>query len=263
MRAGWVGRRTLVKGGDVEVKIPNKVKIIWWLLLVGFFIYLFTQRYDFIMKGATTSTDIVIFLILIVLLVIPLFQEFSLFGVSFKKEIDTLRNDIEKQIISLKTEIRNTVNIYPYGIPPPDTELPALKKMVDEAVSKAVKTKGVETAVKFKEELTVADDTQFLFAVRYAIENELRRIFNVRWESLVKQGYLTIPQMLRELFDLRKIDPQIHDAIREVNAICSAAIHGKTVSEKAINFVRDVAPGLVASLRAVETISWTKQQKRK
>ena len=240
------------------MKLPNSVRIVWWVLLVGFFAYLLSQRYDSITSGTATAMDIVIFLILIALLAIPLFQEVSIFGVSFKKEIENLKTEFEKQIISLKSVIQSTINIYP-PIPPSDSELPSIEERIKPILEQTLKELGVEKPVPITEETRVPDATQFLFSVRYAIENELRRIFNVRWEPLVKERYLSVPQMLRELYDLRKVNPQIHDAIREVNAICSSSIHGKAVSEKAVNFVRDVVPGLLASLRAVETIGWAKQ----
>ena len=243
------------------MKLPNWLRIIWWFLLVGFFAYLLYQRYEFIIRGTATGTDIVIFVILIALAAIPLFQEVSIFGVSFKKKIDSLRNDIEKQIFSLRSEIKNVIYLYP-PTPPPDSELASIEERIRPIIGQTLKELGMEKPVPITEETRVPDVTQFLFSIRYAIENELRRIFNVRWESLVKEGYLSIPQMLRELYDLKKVEPQIHDAIREVNAICSAGIHGKEVSEKAVNFVRDVAPGLLASLRAVKTIGWIKEQNR-
>ncbi len=83
------------------MKLPNWLKIIWWVLLVGVFAYLIYQRYDFNMSGAATATDIVIFLILTALLVIPLFQEVSIFGVSLKQKIDTLKEEFDTQIIGL------------------------------------------------------------------------------------------------------------------------------------------------------------------
>ena len=231
------------------MKIPNWGKITWWLLLIGFFAYLFGQRYDSIIKGTPTSTDIVILLVFIVILVIPLFQEFSIFGVSFKKEIENLKTDIDRQIVSLKSEIRNTVNIYPYGIPPSDAELPNLKKIVDEAVRDAFKGKTITRPIT--EELRTPDNTQFLFAVRYQIENELRQIS--RRFSIEPRPHSPTLNLLHSLEETGIISRNLFNSIREIYSICSAAIHGEDISEAKVNFVREVAPELISYLKNIES----------
>jgi len=245
------------------MKLPNWLKIIWWLAITGFFAYLLSQRYTSIMGGDTSATDIVIFLIFVALFSIPLFQEVDFFGVRLKKEIDTLRTEFKENIVNLRSDIQNTINMRTeishqiYLTLPKDSELPSIEKGIKPYIAKSLKERGIRKPPTITAEQLTSENIRYLFSIRYAIESELRRIYNVSWEPLVKEGYFTIPQILHELYNFRKINPQIHDAIREVNAICSASIHGKTVSEKAVKFVRDVAPGLLASLEAMETIDWT------
>jgi hypothetical protein len=230
------------------MKIPNWAKIVWWLLLVGFFAYLFIQRYNSIINGVTTSTDIVIFLIFIVLLVIPLFQEFSIFGVSFKKEIENLKRDVEKQIISLKSDIQNTVNIYPYRPPPPDSELPDIERKLLDAVQRAWKQGNIQISIEEeKPEIEIPEDTQFLFSVRLQIERELRRINRVL--DISSRPHLITLNILRYLEENKHISSILADSIREIYSICSAAIHGEEVSGAKIKFVRDVSPALINYLK--------------
>lgn len=47
------------------------------------------------------------------------------------------------------------------------------------------------------------------------------------------------------------ISPNLAHAVREVYSVCSAAIHGEDVSDNQVQFVRDVAPELLAALEAV------------
>lgn len=245
------------------MKIPNWLKIIWWVLLVGFFAYLLSQRYDSIMSGAATATDIVIFLILIALLAIPLFQEVSLFGVSFKKEIENLKSEFEKQIISLKSVIQSTINIYP-SIPPPDSELPSIEERIRPVLEQVLKEQGIQKPVPTLKDFTIPDNTIYLISVRYTIEQELRRIWKqwqeTRWELSAWSGQVveeqerpkSIFQITRSLDELGIITPELSNAIREVYRVCSPAIHGEAISQTAIGFVRDIAPELIAILKTTE-----------
>jgi len=228
------------------MKIPIWAKILWWIVLLGLFAFLFGQRYSFIIKGNTTSTDVVILLVFIAVLVIPLFQEFSIFGISFKKELDNVKKDIEKQIVSLQADIKNTINIYPNGVPPSDAELPNLRKVVDEAVRDAIKDKTVEHPGI--EDFKTPDDTLFLFSVRYQLEKAIRQIYIERGEVPNREPMY---KLLSLLVDRELISRKLYESIREVNSICAVAIHGEDVSEAKINFVRDVATELISSLETI------------
>ncbi len=256
------------------MKLPNWLKIIWWFLLVGFFAYLLFQRYGSIMSGVATATDIVIFLILIALLAIPLFQEVSLFGVSFRKEIDNLRTEFKEQIINLRSDIQNTINmrteISPqiYLTPPTDSELPSIEERIRPILEQTLTELGISRPVPTPKELTVPSDTNYLFTVRYTIESELRRIWKQRRDRIREIGLLTgqsitdiekpplsVFQITRLLTESEIISPQLSSVIREVHRVCSPAIHGEEVSQTAVGFVRDAAPELIASLKAIN-INW-------
>jgi hypothetical protein len=47
------------------------------------------------------------------------------------------------------------------------------------------------------------------------------------------------------------LDPQLEFVIRQVYAICNAAVHGETVSAEQQKFVADAAPSVIAALRAI------------
>lgn len=230
-------------------KLTKWARITWWLLLVGFFAYLLSQRYDSIISGASTPMDVVVFLILVAFLAIPLFQEVNILGVGFKKEINELRNELKNQIISLKSEIQSTVNVYPPYTPMlPESELQKLKKTIDE-IYETVKDRAKMPRIRVPEEIEIPDNAQFLFSVRYEIENELKRIWRVL--DLDVGPRTTMPGLLRVLAEISLITGDVYLSIREVYAICSAAIHGEDVSETKVNFVRDVAPELIAYLKTI------------
>ena len=254
-----------------EMKLPNWAKIVWWLLLLGFFTYLLSQRYDSIMSGATSATDIVIFLIFIALLSIPLFQEVDFFGVRLKREINNLRTEFKEQIVNLKSDIQNTINMrteispqIQFLTPPTDSEISSIEKRIRPLLEQVLREQGLTRPVPTPKELTVPDDANFIFPIRYTIEKELRRIWK-QWQAIVTEMRLwsrqvavelerpqSVFQITRSLDELGIITPELSSVIREVYRTCSPAIHGEEVSQTAVGFVRDVAPGLIASLKATQ-----------
>jgi hypothetical protein len=93
------------------MKLPNWFKILWWIILlviVTFFLY---NRFPDLTKGNATTADIFIFLIWAALCLLPLFEELSFFGITFKKEVEKLKSDITTQIDTLKADIKNTINL--------------------------------------------------------------------------------------------------------------------------------------------------------
>ena len=250
------------------MKFPNWLKILWWFLLVGVFAYLLYQRYDFIISGATTATDIVIFLILIALLVIPLFQEVNIFGVSFKKEIDNLRTDFRDQIFNLRSDIQNTINmrtdISPriYLTPPTDSELPSIEERIRPVLEQVLREQGIERPIPVPEELDVPDDTVFLFKVRYAIDKELERITNRWWAPPGERRYQSSLEKAIALSNRGIIVSAAINSIREIYAICSQAIHGEDVSKASVKFVQEMSSPLLAYLKSIEEQPpvWWQQQ---
>ncbi|MCK4369231.1 MAG: hypothetical protein KAV68_06220 [Dehalococcoidales bacterium] len=238
------------------MKLPNRAKIVWWLLLLGFFAYLLSQRYDSIMSGAASATDIVIFLIFIALFSAPLFQEVDFFGVRLKREIDTLRTEFKEQIINLRSDI-NTVNmraeINPqiYLQPPPDSALQSIEERIRPVLEQVLKEQGIQKPAPAKE-LEVPDNTVFLFKVRYSIENELKRIGKWLLAPPEERPPQTLLQMANVLFRGGVIVKAAIDSIREINAICLQAIHGEDVSKASVQFVKEMSPTLLAYLKSVE-----------
>ena len=244
------------------MKLPNWLKIIWWFLLVGFFAYLLYQRYDLIMSGATTATDIVIFLILTALLVIPLFQEVSIFGVSFKQKIDTLKEEFDTQIIGLKSEIHNIQNVNVYTtMPPSDSEIPEIRS-ISETVLGTVKNKQREKTTAIAD-ITVPEEFSSLSHIRYVIEKELRQIIKMYWLSEDTTYYpKTTLQMLDFLTKIEIIHRNLAFVIKETIAWCNSAVHGEKISEDAIKFVQEIAPEIIEALKAIPEETKTKPKEQ-
>ncbi len=240
------------------MKIPNWVKITLWLVLIAFFSWLLSQRYNAIINGTSNTTDIIIFLIWIALIAAFIFQEVDFFGVKLKREINNLRTDFKEQIINLRSDIQNTINmrteISPHInvlTPSSDSELASIEERIRPVFEQVLKEQGIQKH-KPTEEPQVPDDTQFLFSVRYAIENELKRIGKWLWTPPEERLYRTTLKIADILSMRGTINSQVVDIIREVYAICSSAIHGEDVSEASVKFVQDVSPPLIAYLKSKE-----------
>ena len=208
-----------------EMKLPSWFRVIWWFVLVGFFIFLFVQRYDSIINGTATATDIAIFLIFTALIAIPLFQEVSLFGVSFKKEIE-------------------------YPSPSPDNKLPEIRKIAEATLKEELGELTVEPLPT--PEATIPNDVSYLFAVRYNIENELTRLTDLYWISEDKKFYpKTVTQKLEFLVKMKAIHRNLAYILKEMYAWSSAAIHGEQISEHATQWIRQDAAGTIQALKGI------------
>ena len=239
------------------MKVPNWAKIIWWFSLVGFFAYLVWQRYMFIIGGDSTTIDIILLIIVFALLLIPLFQEVSIFGVSFKKEIDSLKDEI----INLKSEIYSTQNVYVYPPPSPDSKLPEIRKIAKATLKEELRELPVESLPA--PEPTIPNDVSYLFNTRYNIENELKRIIDFCWMGQDKEFYpKTVIQKLEFLVHMKVIYRNLAYILKEMYAWCSAAIHGEQISKQAVQWIRQDAPGIIEALKVIpEEAEATKVQR--
>jgi hypothetical protein len=236
------------------VRLPNWLRITWWLLLlVGLTLFVW-QRYHVLAEGETTIIDVLAFIIWIALLLIPLFQEVSLFGVSLKGEIKELKEEVKSEVAGLRSEIKNSIdmrtNIYVPG-PPSDTKLPELEEQIKRALKSVLEERGIQPTTAEDAPMRVDHDTLLLFQARYNIEREIRRLYEQRFGS-ERRRVLPVYQMAKALADTDLIDKRIAGAIREVYSVASPAIHGEETTPAQVDFVREVAPGLVATLRTIQ-----------
>jgi len=249
------------------MRLPTWLRVVWWVLLVGLVAYLVSHRYDSIIAGDANPIDIVLLLTLFALLAIPLFQEVSFFGVSFKREIDNLKTEFKEQIINLRSDIQNTINMRAEISPhinvlalPSDSELKSIEERIRPILEQILKERGIEKPVPVPAEPEVPDDTRFLFSVRYSLENELRRLGTLIWPPYLEKHYQSILTIATSLSEIGKITPQVVDIIRKVYAICSLAVHGGDVSEASVKFVQDTSPPLLAYLKSIEGLRWSPKE---
>lgn len=234
-------------------KYMDFLRGIWWFILVGAGTYFIVQRYESIANGTAVLFDIIITLVWISLLAIPLFQEVNVYGVKFKKEIDTLKSDLREQMVNLRFDIQNSIDVRTqinpqiHVYPPSDSVLSQTKDDSKEFIRNFLPPQRIE----FKgEKIKAPEKSIYLFTIRRELELELRRI----WRGQIADEYTKRPinQMTRSLVSSGLINPRIGYIIQEVSSVCTPAIHGEEVTETQFSFVRDIAPELIASLKAIQ-----------
>ena len=240
------------------MKLPNWFKILWWLALTGSLTYFLFARLPDLLSGKAAVADIAVFGVWAALLLAPLFTEVSLLGVTLKNEIEELKEALSTQLNEMRTEVRSAVEVRTtvspqFHMPAPvsDAQLPQLEERVKSAVSAALASHGLNAQPQ-DSPLAVSDDVAFLFATRYNIEVELRRIARGREVTSSVHRPVASFQLVRALSQAEVLEPSLGSAIREVYAVCSPAIHGEPVTGAQFAFVKDVGPQLVAALRAVQ-----------
>lgn len=242
------------------MKLPNWLKIVWWLTLLTSITFVLSKRYDNFINGTSTPMDIFVFLIWVALLLFPLFQEVSFFGIKLTKEIDSFKNEVREQILNLRSEIQNSIQIrtqinpqFNFGPPPSDSQLPTIEKHVRKVIQETLSKHGIQAPGDLSViEEQVPDNVQFLFLVRNQLEKEVKRLFRLHIAEIGEEQYVPISQILKILVKNEVIDLDLAGAIREVYKVCSPAIHGESFTEIQVNFIKDIGPKLITSLKALK-----------
>ncbi len=242
------------------MKLPNWFKIIWWIGITGFAAYLFYFRFPAISQNKSTPIDGFIFIILVTLLLVSIFQELSVFGLKFKQAIDELKENISMQLTAFKSDIQTTITstsnvnltIPNYYFPPPDDQLPDLEQRIKLAISEVLQEEEIVTQRPSTEDIfEVDDDVEYLFKVRHTIEKKLRKIASY-FTDFPNRRLIPIHKLSNILVNQELLHPKIAHAIREIYSVCSPAIHGESVTKAQVNFVRDVASQVIDALNQIE-----------
>lgn len=242
------------------MKFPNWVKIVWWIIITFCIGFVFSRRIPSIIAGDSITLDVFLFLVLTALLLVPIFQEISFLGFTFKQGVEELKQHFNSQMAVFKAEVQTTFlnsNYINVSIPasPSDDQLPDLEERVSAAVSEASNSEGIvlpDQRPPLQGRLESDEDTLFLFKVRNTMEKKLRNIAS----SLAIMPDNRRPLPIRSITDIlvqrEVIHPKLMYAIKEIYAVCSPAIHGEAVSEAQVSFVAYTAKEVIDVLTEVE-----------
>jgi hypothetical protein len=235
------------------MKLPLWAKWVWWLGLVGMTSAVLWKRLDLTASGGSTAFDCVAFIVWVALLLAPIFSEVKIWGVELTQEIEEAKKDLSQQIQAVRADVRNSINLQAtfsnaIAAPPPDSLLPSIREEVDRALD--ARMAGLKIAPQAAEP-QVPQDVQYMFSVRYNIEREVRRITDY---LLDQRSRTQIRRQVDVLAETGSIQPEMRNAIIDVYRICSPAVHGDRVSKEQIDFVKEVAPRLLAALQEIPAL---------
>ncbi len=243
------------------MKLPNWFRIAWWALLLSAATFLLIKRYDALAAGSSSPSDLLAMVIWLALALAPVFHEIKLPGIELKQQV----RELKEEIAGLRSEIRNSVDVrtqinptFQFPPAPPDALLPALETKLVRTLEGVLAKHGLHPAEAPRDAPTVPPDVLELFAMRFAIEQEVRRI----WDALMQpREYFTRPvtavQMARALAEEGFLDQELVQAIRQLYSVASAAIHAEPITEAKADFVRQVGGQLLSALRTLPDNAWT------
>lgn len=245
------------------MKFSSTMKTVWWAFVTLVLTITLMLRSPDIAAGSSTQVDMAIAVVWLGLLIAPLFEQVSLFGLTMKREIEKLREAMSGQITELRSEVRNAVEVratvspqFHFTPPPPaDYQLPDIEGRIQSAVAAEFARHGSSATSSVVSTLAVPNEVSILFSARYHLERELRQLAQRRNLDLESKSFIRRPpgvlRLLEALQSAELIAPQTASGIREVYSVCSTAVHGEPVTDAKVQFVRDVAPELVTLLRAI------------
>ena len=242
---------------DSEEQFSTGQKIWWAVLVILLSVALIWRRKD-ILSGASTFFDTVLFLVWIALCLAPLFKVVGLFGVRLRRQVKSLKEKVEVEVGNLRAEMKNSIetqinpNFYlPY--PTSDKQNENIENYIENSVDDFLKSKGISKHdLEVNESIDIDNDVLLMFKSRYNVEKEVRRIWRNKFDTDDLQHPASVLKISQKLSDAGIIDSGVAGSIREVYRISSPAIHGEEIDNNQLDLIKDVTPGLVATLRAIE-----------
>ena len=244
---------------------PNGAKVLtwaWWFVLLVFFSLLAWTRAEAFTTGQATAPDVVLLVVWLALALAPIFHEVNVFGLKLKRQIQALEKDVAGQFATLRAEITTSSRAtafqetHYHGLTPASQvtelgkELRELKaELGDRGARRAApEQEPQEPLVISPDQIEAPKEVTFLFAVRFNIEKELRRIWALKMPE-TSPSHPTWSEMLNGLVDDQVLARRAAYQISNVIRITAWGIHGETLTESHLMYVRDAAPFLISLLR--------------
>ncbi len=230
------------------MRFSNTFKVVWWLtVLIAVTIILFL-RFDHLTSDTFSFLDIFFFLLWIILILLPIFQEINFFGIKVKTSISELKDNFDKQIGQLRMDLSQKIDFNPIINLNPSSE-DKLKEQESE-FSKILQNKGTNAKKFIDSDLNIVDipeDNEFLFKVRFKIEQEIRRLWSKHNDPLqIMDRKEPISKMVQDLVERNFISKELIGILKDTIAIANLGIHGEKITESQMHFVKNVGTGVIA-----------------
>lgn len=236
----------------IQEAVINYLKKKWWYVVLLFISSLYITYYrNEIGNLSRLDAMHLIFILWLFLLLYPLFSEIEIGSVKLKKEIEEVKEttkevfrELRLQIIDTKVSNNNAnSNMLILNSPlPSEQQLTELKKNVRSK-------QETDDELKFlQKEIDIPDQNVYLFKVRLAIEKRIRTLCDKMDYNEGKNLMATVRYLIKH----EAIDFNMADAIEQIIHITNRGVHGEIISSKYIEFVKEVAPGILKQLDEIE-----------
>ncbi|WP_082235333.1 hypothetical protein [Halobacillus massiliensis] len=219
------------------MKMNPRFKMIWWGCLLINSLILLIFRFDSLASDNAQPFDYLIFALFIVLAFQPFFAEMSLFGLSFKKELE---EQIETGLNEIKLLINNTNsnNLY-FSNELSDEHLRKLK----ESIVSSPKTMKAKTVNNINKEIAS------LLEIRYLLEKELKRIASSTLN--LETANIPISEMADLLLQKRLIGSEVNRGMKVMEGITNKVALAEKVSKSEIDFCLSAGPATLQLLQEI------------
>ncbi|APO44591.1 hypothetical protein BS614_11680 [Paenibacillus xylanexedens] len=245
------------------MQFNNKFKYVWWVIVIGLGIYMIYLRYDEIISSSVGAFDIFLVAIIAALMLIPFFTEMDFLGIKLKQEIVAMKTEVKEEISEVRGMLKNSIDINNNNrfnpsiyvgspsSPPPDNQLNNIEKSIKNTLDQILAANSVDRQTN--ESLEVPEENKLLFAARFNIEKELRRIWKENFYKTNEERSRPIPIniMINDLIKQDILPPSFKNVIREIYSVCSPAIHGEEPTQKQVDFIKDVAQDVINTLKVI------------
>jgi hypothetical protein len=213
-------------------------------------------RRSSIFSNNPTNIDVLLLSLACVLIIVPLVKEISLGGITLKAELENTKKELTEKLSQFRNEIVSSIAISPTfnvgSLPLQDKAITNLTSTFEKTVNDAFQKYSEKKQAKHIDLKEIDSSTQFLFATRYNIEKELRRIWSNRESEKESKWPVTVQYITERLSRSGVIPENFHGAVREVYNICSPAIHGEAVSSAQVKFVKMLSSKIISTLKNID-----------
>ncbi|MGB9277173.1 MAG: hypothetical protein WCC08_18255 [Terrimicrobiaceae bacterium] len=186
-----------------------------------------------------------ILLLWMALLLAPLFQEVNLFGLQLRRSIESLKEQVQNLTFTVQSQTQS-VSIHNYPVAPSDSEIAERRSEAEKVLAAGLSIRSLPD-----DSLPQDPETNLLFNLRRNIELELKRIDSSRFGLGWDYRRFSLFQSTQRLLQAGLLPPSLAAAMRDVYAICTAAMHGEEMSTKQLAYANEIGPQIVSALTTI------------
>lgn len=241
----------------------------WWLTVPSWIVALyfgigFVTKAGFPPKSDRLIVDALFVGLTLFFLFLPFFKKIKIGSlIELEQEIKEARRDataVKEELREFKNEVRNTVSVISTNAVSQhiNVHLPGAEELrqQQEKVEDSLKGYSKQRANEVEAELQSDDVTYALAKVRIDIERLLRIILGRRLDSsngstfsLAQRKFLSIDKMFDFLVGEDNTLAYLRSPLRNVLAVCNAAIHAQMVSPEQADEALKLGAHIIAALR--------------